>query len=188
VIVRPKTFVGPERLGVFEILFDWIREGRRIYTLGRGENRYQLLAVEDLVEAVVRCADGDVAGETLNVGAKEFGTVRADLQALIDHAGSSSRLTPIPVKPAEAILRVLELLRVSPLAEWHYRTAHRDSYVDISKAERLLGFTPGLSNVEALRATYDWYLANRERVARGAGVTHRVPWNQQALGLLKRLS
>ena len=30
VIVRPKTFVGPERLGVFEILFDWIREGRRI--------------------------------------------------------------------------------------------------------------------------------------------------------------
>jgi nucleoside-diphosphate-sugar epimerase len=188
VIVRPKTFIGPERLGVFEILFDWIREGRRIYTLGRGDNRYQLLAVDDLVEAIVRSAAADVAGETLNVGAKEFGTVRADLQALIDHAGSSSRLTPIPVKPAEAVLRVLELLRVSPLAEWHYRTAHRDSYVDISKAERLLGFTPRLSNVEALCATYDWYLANRERVARGAGVTHRVPWNQQALGLLKRLS
>jgi nucleoside-diphosphate-sugar epimerase len=188
VIVRPKTFVGPERLGVFEILFDWIREGRRIYTLGRGENRYQLLAVEDLVEAVVRAAAADVAGETLNVGAKEFGTVRADLQALIDHAGSSSRLTPIPVKPAEVVLRALELLRISPLAEWHYRTAHRDSYVDISKAERLLDFTPRFSNVEALCATYDWYLANRERVARAAGVTHRVPWNQQALGLLKRLS
>ena len=28
VVVRPKTFIGPERLGVFEILFDWIREGR----------------------------------------------------------------------------------------------------------------------------------------------------------------
>ena len=26
VIVRPKTFLGPERLGVFEILFDWIRK------------------------------------------------------------------------------------------------------------------------------------------------------------------
>jgi nucleoside-diphosphate-sugar epimerase len=188
VIIRPKTFIGPERLGVFEILFDWIREGRRIYILGRGHNRYQLLAVEDLVEAVVRSADADVAGETLNVGAKEFGTVRSDLQALIDHAGSASRLTPVPVKPAEAILRVLELLRVSPLAEWHYRTAHRDSYVDISKAERLLGFSPRLSNEEALCATYDWYLANRDLVARGAGVTHRVPWNQQALGLLKRLS
>ena len=188
VIVRPKTFIGPERLGVFEILFDWVREGRRIYVLGRGHNRYQLLAVDDLVEAVVRCTVADVAGETLNVGAKEFGTVRSDLGALIDHAGSSSRLTPVPVKPAEAILRVLELLRVSPLAEWHYKTAHRDSYVDVSKAERLLGFSPRFSNEDALRSTYDWYLANRERVARGAGVTHRVPWNQQALGLLKRLS
>src|SRR5919198_1202866 len=42
--------------------------------------------------------------------------------------------------------RALELARLSPLAEWHYRTAHRDSYVDVSKAQRLLGFSPRLSN------------------------------------------
>ena len=59
----------PERLGVFEILFDWIREGRRIPILGDGANRYQLLAVEDLVDAIVRCLDAPVAGEALNVGA-----------------------------------------------------------------------------------------------------------------------
>src|SRR5919204_2196866 len=68
-IIRPKTFIGPERLGVFEILFDWIREGRRIYVLGGGSNRYQLLAVEDLIEAIVHAADADVAGEVFNVGA-----------------------------------------------------------------------------------------------------------------------
>jgi nucleoside-diphosphate-sugar epimerase len=187
-IIRPKTFVGPERLGVFEILFDWIREGRRIYILGRGHNRYQLLAVEDLVDAIVRAAASPAAArETFNVGATEFGTVRSDLQALIDHAGSSSRLRPIPVKPAELVLRALELARLSPLAEWHYKTAHKDSFVDVSKAQRLLGWQPRLSNSETLIETYDWYLANRERVGK-AGVTHRVPWNQQALGLLKRLS
>jgi nucleoside-diphosphate-sugar epimerase len=187
-IVRPKTFIGAERLGVFEILFDWIREGRRIYTLGKGQNRYQLLAVEDLVDAIVRAAGEPAAArETFNIGATEFGTVRSDLQALIDHARSSSRLQPVPVKPAEIALRGLELLRVSPLAEWHYKTAHKDSFVDVSKAQRLLGWQPRLSNRDALIQTYDWYLANRGRVG-GAGVTHRVPWNQQALGLLKRLS
>jgi nucleoside-diphosphate-sugar epimerase len=187
-IVRPKTFIGPERLGVFEILFDWIREGRRIYILGKGHNRYQLLGVEDLVDAIVRAAAApEAACETFNVGATEFGTVRSDLQALIDHAGSSSRLQPLPVKPAELTLRALELLRVSPLAEWHYKTAHRDSFVDVSKAQRLLGWQPRLSNERALTETYDWYLANHGRVG-AAGVTHRVPWNQQALGLLKRLS
>jgi nucleoside-diphosphate-sugar epimerase len=187
-IVRPKTFIGPERLGVFEILFDWIREGRRIYTLGKGDNHYQLLAVEDLVDAIVRAGEQPEAGrETFNVGATQFGTVRSDLQALIDHAGSSSRLQPVPVKPAEIALRGLELLRVSPLAEWHYKTAHKDSFVDVTKVQRLLGWEPRLSNRDALIETYDWYLANRGRVG-AAGVTHRVPWNQQALGLLKRLS
>jgi nucleoside-diphosphate-sugar epimerase len=189
VILRPKTFIGPERLGVFEILFDWIREGRRIYVLGDGSNRYQLLAVEDLVEAIVLAASRRAAGgQTLNIGAKEFGTVRSDLQALIDHAGSSSRITPIPVKPAEAALRALELARLSPLVEWHYKTAHRDSFVDVSRAERVLRWKPRLSNADALIETFDWYLAHRDELAGAAGVTHRVPWNQRALGILKRVS
>jgi nucleoside-diphosphate-sugar epimerase len=189
VILRPKTFIGPERLGVFEILFDWIREGRRIYVLGDGSNRYQLLAVEDLVDAITLAASKRAArGETLNIGAREFGTVRSDLQALIDHAGSSSRITPIPVRPAEATLRALELARLSPLVEWHYKTAHKDSFVDVSRAEQVLGWKPRLSNAEALIDTYDWYLAHRHELTDGAGVTHRVPWNQRALGVLKRLS
>ena len=54
-------------------------------------------------------------------------------------------------------------------------------------AERQLGWAPRHSNVQALMATYDWYLANRSRLAE-AGLTHRVPWNQRALTLLKRLS
>ena len=187
VIVRPKTFVGPERLGVFEILFDWIREGRRIPILGDGANRYQLLAVEDLVDAVVRCLDAPVAGEALNVGAGRFGTVREDLEALIVHAASGSRLRPVPARPAEVVLRGLELARLSPLAEWHYRTAHKDSFVSIEKARRLLGWEPRLSNAETLCATYDWYLEHRGEL-RGAGLTHRVPWDQRALGLLRRVS
>jgi nucleoside-diphosphate-sugar epimerase len=189
VILRPKTFIGPERLGVFEILFDWIREGRRIYMLGDGSNRYQLLAVEDLVEAVTLAASKRSArGQTLNIGAREFGTVRTDLQTLINHAGSGSRLTPVPVRPAEVSLRALELARLSPLVQWHYKTAHRDSFVDIARAESTLGWKPRLSNAEALTATYDWYLEHRDELGHGAGVTHRVPWNQRALSVLKRMS
>ena len=188
VILRPKTFLGPGRLGIFEILFDWIRDGRRIYTIGSGRNRYQLLAVEDLVEAIVLAAERPVQSDALNLGAKEFGTVAEDLQALIDHAGSASRLTPLPIRPIQALLRILELARVSPLAEWHYKTADKDSFVDISRAERELGWTPQRSNAETLTAAYDWWEENRELFSRGPGLTHRVPWEQRALGLAKRLS
>ena len=187
VIIRPKTFVGPERLGVFEILFDWIREGRRIPILGSGDNRYQLLAVEDLVDAVVKSFDAPVSGLALNVGAGSFGTVREDLGALIEHAGSGSSLRSVPAKPAELALRGLELAHLSPLAEWHYKTAHKDSFVSIDAARRLLGWEPELSNAETLCSTYDWYLEHLSEM-RGAGTTHRVPWDQRALGLIKRFS
>jgi nucleoside-diphosphate-sugar epimerase len=187
VIIRPKTFLGPERLGVFEILFDWIRDGRRIYVLGRGDNRYQLLAVEDLVDAIVRASTADVAGEVFNVGATEFGIVRSDLEALIAHAGTSSRLRPIPARPAEVALRALELAKLSPLGAWHYKTASRNSFVDVSKVERLLGWNATQSNAETLVENYDWYVANRAGM-HAAGVTHRVPWNQQALAWLKKVS
>ncbi len=187
VVVRPKTFLGPERLGVFEILFDWIQEGRRIPILGDGTNRYQLLAVVDLVDAVVRCFDAPVVGRALNVGAARFGTVREDLEALIAHAGSGSRLWPVPARPAEALLRALELAHLSPLAEWHYRTASRDSFVSIDEARTLLGWEPRLSSAGALRTAYDWYAAHRGELG-AVGTTHRVPWDQKALAVLRHLN
>src|SRR5262245_25341288 len=44
-ILRPKSFVGPERLGVFALLFDWARDGRNFPLPGRGDNLYQLMDV-----------------------------------------------------------------------------------------------------------------------------------------------
>ncbi len=60
--------------------------------------------------------------------------------------------------------------------------------MDVSKAEHAARLEPApLQRAGALIETYDWYLANRGTQG-AAGVTHRVPWNQQALGLLKRIS
>jgi nucleoside-diphosphate-sugar epimerase len=186
-ILRPQAFLGPERLGVFGILFRWIAEGRRIYTIGPGSNRYQLLDVEDLVEAILLAAERPVAGEPLALGARNFGTVAEDLRALIDHAGSSSALTPLPAGPARALLRALDLAGISPLSEWHYRTADRDCFVDIAAAERSLGWSPRFSNRETLARGYDWYVADRPAEP-ATGRTHRTDWNEKALAALRRLS
>jgi nucleoside-diphosphate-sugar epimerase len=186
-ILRPQASVGPERLGVFGILFAWIAAGKRIYTVGSGSNRYQLLDVDDLVAAVLLAAERPVAGECFALGASEFGTVAADLQALIDHAGSESVLTHLPTRPARALLRALHLAGLSPLSEWHYRTADRDCFVDVVPAARRLGWAPRYSNRETLIRAYDWYVSARPSKP-GVGTTHRTVWNEKALGLLRRLS
>lgn len=186
-VLRPKSFIGPERLGIFELLYDFASAGHNFPILGKGTNRYQLLDVEDLCEAIYLCATGDEGrvNDVFNVGAASFATLREDFQAVLDRAGHGKHIVSLPARPAILTLRLLEALRLSPVYQWIYDTVARDSYVSIDKIGDRLGFAPRFSNRDALIRNYDWYVANRNRLNAAPGVTHRVPWKRGALDLAK---
>lgn len=187
-IIRPKSFIGPERLGVFALLYDWASTGHHFPMIGRGNNRYQLLDVEDLCQAIHLCMTlpEETVNDTFNIGAKEFTTMKRDYQAVLDEAGFGKRILGFPATPMIWTLRFLEKLNVSPLYKWVYETASKDSFVSIEKAERILGFAPKYSNQDALLRNYRWYIDNLDQINGRSGVSHRVPWKQGAIGLLKR--
>ena len=186
-IIRPKSFVGPERLGVFALLYDWAKDGRGFPLLGDGSNRYQLLDVEDLCEAIYQCCtlEDAAVNDTFNIGAKAFGAMGEDYQAVLDYAGHGKKVTPLPAEPAIWLLRALESLNLSPLYKWVYETAAKDSYVSIERAEAKLGFQPKYSNKDALLRNFQWYLDNQAAIRSQSGVSHRVPWSQGILRLAK---
>lgn len=188
-ILRPKTFVGPERLGIWAILYDWAYSGSGFPLIGSGNNRYQLLDVEDLCDLIftVVTAPAREVNETFNVGAKVFGTMKEDFQAVLDRAGHRGKVRPLPAWPVIAGLKVLEKLGLSPVYEWVYETAASDSYVSIEKAEKALEFKPRYSNREALVRNYDWYVSQLPHILQTSGVSHRVPWKQGLIGLGKRI-
>ncbi|MFA5987549.1 MAG: NAD(P)-dependent oxidoreductase [Candidatus Paceibacterota bacterium] len=187
-ILRPKSFVGPERLGVFALFYDWAKDGKNFPMIGNGKNRYQLLDVEDLCQAIYLCAtlDKKLVNDTFNIGAKDFTTMGEDYQAVLDRAGFGKRTIGFPAAPMIWTLRVLELLRLSPLYKWVYETASKDSFVSIEKAEKKLGFKPQHSNKDALVRNYEWYLGNLHKFSGQSGVSHRVPWKQGILALAKK--
>jgi nucleoside-diphosphate-sugar epimerase len=187
--IRPKSFVGPERLGVFAIFYQWASEGRSFPMIGRGHNLYQLLHVEDLCRSIVISAefeDLDAVNTEFNIGAKVFSTMREDYQAVLDEAGFGKKIKESPAHLVIFALEVLEFFRLSPLYPWVYKTATKDSFVSVEKAEKVLGFTPEYSNRQALLTNYQWYLDNRHKFEKGGdGVSHRAPWGQGILGLAK---
>lgn len=187
--LRPKSFVGPERLGAFELLYEWAYGGHNFPVLGSGGNPYQLLDVEDLCAAIHLCATADagLVNDTFNVAAKEFGTMRDNFQAVLDRAGHGRRVVPLPEGPAIFLLRVLEFLHLSPLYQWIYETAGRESFVSVERIEKRLGFVPRHSNRDALIRNYDWYVAHRGEIAEASGTSHRVPWKKGALRLAEHL-
>lgn len=183
--IRPKSFIGTGRLGIFQVLFDWIESGKRIPVLGDGNNRFQLLEVRDLVSAAYLAALKGRDKEVYNIGAAEFGTVNEDLGGLLDYAKTGSRILHVPSAPTKAILAALEALRISPVYRWVYDTADQDSFVSIEKAQRELGWMPKFSNRQALIDTYAWYLTDGKEMAKQSGTSHRVAWKQGALRVVK---
>lgn len=187
-ILRPKSFIGPERLGVFALFYDWAKDGHGFPMIGSGNNRYQLLDVADLCDAILLCLEGprETVNDVFNVGAREFTTMKEDYQAVLDRAGHGKKISGFPATPVIWTLRLLEALKLSPLYKWVYETAATDSFVSIEKAERVLGFDPKFSNKQALVRNYEWYLEHLHEFEGQSGVSHRVPWKQGILGLAKR--
>ena len=186
-IIRPKSFIGPERLGVFALFYDWAYTGHGFPMIGNGRNRYQLLDVEDLCEAIWLTLTLEAAqvNDTFNIGAKEFATMGADYQAVLDDAGHGKKVRGFPAAPMIWTLRFLEWLKLSPLYKWVYETASKDSFVSIEKAERILGYRPKYSNRDALVRNYRWYVAHLDQFRHASGVSHRVPWKQGILAAAK---
>lgn len=186
-ILRPKSFIGPERLGVFALLYDWAHDGKNFPMIGNGKNHYQLLDVEDLCDAIylTLTLPEKIVNTTFNIGAKEFATMREDYQSVLDYAGYGKRIIGLPEKPVILALKILEALKLSPLYKWVYETASKDSFVSIEKAEKVLGFSPKYSNKDALIRNYKWYLENMESFRDKSGISHRVPWRQGILKIAK---
>jgi nucleoside-diphosphate-sugar epimerase len=187
-VIRPKSFIGPERLGVFALFYDWALTGHGFPMIGSGNNRYQLLDVEDLCDAIYLCAtlDCDLTNDTFNIGAEQFATMKEDYQAVLDQAGFGKKIHGFPAAPMIWTLRVLEALHLSPLYKWVYETASKDSFVSIDKAKRVLGYAPKYSNKDALLRNYEWYREHLEEFQGQGGVSHRVPWKQGILSVAKR--
>lgn len=186
-ILRPISFIGPERLGVFAIFYDWAKEGRGFPLLGSGRNHMQFLDVEDLCNVIYTCmtGEGTVVNDVFNIGAKEFTTMKEDYQIVLDEAGFGKKIVSVPATPAILVLRFLEWLHMSPLYKWVYETSVKDFYVSIEKTQKKLGFQPRYSNKDALLRNYRWYLAHADGFGNAFGISHRVPWRQGALGIIK---
>jgi nucleoside-diphosphate-sugar epimerase len=186
ITIRPRATLGAGRLGIFQILFEWIKENRSVYVIGSGNIRFQFIHAHDLMDFYMLALDAGKSG-TYNVGTDRFGTLRGDLEQLIAYAGSTSKVKSLPEGLAINSLRLLYWLRLSPLVPWHYLTYHKACFFD---AEPLLamGWQPRYSNMDMLQESYDWFLANAGRAGGGQGSPHRSPLRQGALWLVKKLS
>lgn len=185
-IVRPRTILGHGRLGIIAVLFEFVAAGAPVYVLGRGDNRYQFVHANDLADAVLRAAAREKP-TTYNIGATEFGTMRETLQAVVDHAGTGSRVRSLPAAPAKVAMRALATLGLAPFAPYHWLLYAESLWFDTTRAQTELGWRPQHSNASALIESYEWFLDNRASLDGDHRSHHQSPVRLGLLEVLKRL-
>lgn len=186
-IIRPRTIMGHGRLGIMQMLFEWVRRGDAIPVLGGGRNTYQFVHADDLADACLLAADR--GGSTdYNIGADTFGTMVETLRGLVRHAQTQTRIVSVPMWPAATATLIAGRLGLSPLGPYHALMYGRSMWFDTSKARAELGFQPRFSNIDMFCQSYDWYVAHREEtLAKRSGSPHNTAVKQRALRLLPSL-
>jgi nucleoside-diphosphate-sugar epimerase len=186
ITIRPRATLGAGRLGIFQILFQWIKENRNVYVIGNGNIKFQFIHAYDLMDFYMLALDTGKPG-TYNVGTDQFGTLREDLESLIAYAGSTSNVKSLPASLAINALRLLYWTRLSPLVPWHYLTYHKPCYFDVQPLLDI-GWKPRYSNLDMFKESYDWFSSAYAQRRAEQSSPHRSPIKQGVLWLLKQLS
>lgn len=183
-IIRPRPIIGETRLGIFEILFDWVKDGKKIPIIGDGNNLFQFANDEDLVDVSIETATRNLSG-FYNIGNQIYSTLNADLNKFFSKVESKSRTLPIPNFIAVPSLFILDKLNLSPLSSWHYLSYSWSFYYDQKDNYARLNWRPKKSNVDLLCKAYEWYLNNEKNLEINQS-PHRKKIKQKILKIVKK--
>lgn len=188
VIIRCPTIIDEGRLGLLAILFAFIEEGRKVWTVGGGMNRYQFIYGQDLVDACLRAIKHH-ASDVLHIGSDDVPLLRESYEEVIRRSGTSARVASLPAAIAIPIMKAAHTLGISPLGPYHYKMIAENFVFDTSRIKAELHWQPTLNNTEMLWKAYQYYTAHRDEIAsRSSASAHRMPAKMGIIRLLKWIS
>jgi dihydroflavonol-4-reductase len=160
VIVRPGAIYGPGDMRLLK-LFRSVQR-RRFLMFGRGEVKYHLVYIDDLVEGFQLAAQSPAAGQTFILAGPRSTTLNELVMLVARAVGAPSPRLHVPLLPlmaaAAACEAVCRTVRLEP--PLHRRRADffvKNRSFSIDKARRVLGFEPQVEPEQGLRRTAQWY-------------------------------
>ncbi|OIO55532.1 NAD-dependent epimerase [Candidatus Peregrinibacteria bacterium CG1_02_54_53] len=186
--IRCPTIMDAERLGLLAILFEFIADGRKVWVVGKGDNRYQFIYAGDLIAAFQKATEL-TSSEILHIGSDDVKSLRDVYEYVTTKAGTGARIASLPKLPTLFGMRIAYWLKCSPLGPYHYKMIAENFEFDTSKIKRMLSWQPTLRNEEMLWKAYEYFAQHREELKhRSNASAHRQPAKMGIIRLLKWLS
>lgn len=151
VIIRPVLVYGPGVKANFLNMMRWLHKGIPL-PLGAIHNKRSLVALENLIDLISICIDHPAAANQIFIAADGEDLSTTELLRRMGNAlGTRARLVPIPQRLLVAFASALGKIPVA-------QRLCGSLQVDISKTQKLLGWTPPLSVDDGIRLVANSYL------------------------------
>lgn len=188
VTIRCPTIIDEGRLGLLAILFEFIEDGKRVWVVGDGGNRYQFIYAQDLASACV-AAISYAGSDLFHIGSDHVTSLRQVYEAVIRAAGTKARVAELPKAPTLAAMKLAHKLGVSPLGPYHYRMIAEDFIFSTTRIRERLGWKPTFTNDQMMVKAFLYYKQQRAAIhARKNVSAHSKPTPMGIIRLLKWFS
>lgn len=129
--------------------------------IGTGKNYDHVAHISDIVSGLQLCAEKGTEGELYILGGCSAITVKDLINMIYQELGISNSCRSLPVTPYKVFSYLGETLYTNlgfDLPGVHrYALFVANKILDISKAQKQLGYSPNNSIQEAIKETIDWY-------------------------------
>jgi nucleoside-diphosphate-sugar epimerase len=188
IIFRCPTIISSGRLGLLAILFEFIREGRKVWIVGDGNNRYQFICAQDLANACMQALVYD-GSDIFNIGSDNVKSLREVYSYVIERANTGAKVASLPKRFTILLMKIAHILKISPLGPYQYKMIAEDFIFDTSKIKLKLNWKPTLTNEDMLYNAYLYYNQNLDTIRKRTNVSaHKQPAKMGVIKLLKWLS
>ncbi len=195
VVIRCPTIMDSGRLGLLAILYEFIDDGKTVWVVGDGSNRYQFIYADDLATACIQSASYGKS-DLFHIGSDHVRSMREVYESVIKAAGQKpgsraarAKVRSLPKAPTIAAMKLAYALKVSPLGPYHYKMIAESFVFDTNRIKQRLGWQPTLTNEQMLLRAHDYFSEHRVEIeSRTAVSAHRKPASMGVIRLLKWIS
>lgn len=152
-ILRPRLIAGEGRKGTIDSLGFLASKNLPIPLFGSGSNRYQLVAKEDVAQAIVKAIQLRAHG-TFNLGSDNPPIIRDLISYVLSASGSRSPMIRVPNKLMTLVLRVLDRIGISPLSPEQFEIAGLDYVLDTRSTKHVLNWQPTQTDKQILLKSF----------------------------------
>jgi nucleoside-diphosphate-sugar epimerase len=161
VIIRPSAIYGPGDMRLLKLFK--IASKKYSIILGSGEIFYHMVYVDDLANGFILAAESNISnGEAFIIGGDGYISLNNMIALISQILKKESKIIHLPVRPFQILGSLCEKVCIPlginpPIYRRRVDFFTKSRAFDISKAKKMLGYSPNVTLEEGLKRTAEWY-------------------------------